>query len=153
VRVIVVRTIIIIVPFVTSFTFDVISFLAPVFNSVEHISATDNITQVPVVLVLFSTVLLQGSDVAGRVSAWALAVVRILTLTPVSMCKGRVNHGRCVQHCLEALDLRIDLLAIFRQQGGKLINDHPRNQGILRRSAVDLFSLVFNLVKFITDRP
>jgi hypothetical protein len=88
--------------------------------------------------------LLRRSDPAGRVPAWALVVVRVLTLPPISVIKGQVNHCSYVQHCLEVLDLHVDLLTVFRQQGCELFDDHPRCQGIVCWRAVNLFSLVLN---------
>jgi hypothetical protein len=58
-----------------------------------------------------------------------------------------------IQHGFEVLDLRVDLLAVLRQQGYQLVNDHPRVQGIVCWRAVDLLSLILDLAEFLMDRP
>jgi hypothetical protein len=58
VRLVIEGTIIIIVPFVASFLFDVTSLLAPFFNSDVCISAVNNVTQVPIVPISPLTALL-----------------------------------------------------------------------------------------------
>jgi hypothetical protein len=73
-------------------------------------------------------------------------------MSPVSVVKGRVNHRSCIQHWLEVLDLCINLLTIFKQHGCELVDDHPRSQGIVSWSAVDLFSLVLDQTEFLVDR-
>jgi hypothetical protein len=123
VRLIVEGTIIVITHFIAAFMLNVVSLLASVFNPLMCIFVMDNVAQIHVVSL--STALLWGSVTAGRVPAWALAVVRILTPSSNSMLNGWVNHSSCIQHCLEVFDLCIYLLDVFRQQGGNLINDHP----------------------------
>jgi hypothetical protein len=104
----VIRAIVIIVPFITLFALDEVSFLVPVFKMVVCIFVVDYVVQVSFILI--SATLLRGSDDAGRVPAGALAMVRVLTPPLVSTIKGRVNHCSYIQHCSEALDL----LAVFR---------------------------------------
>jgi hypothetical protein len=65
VRLIVVRTIVVIVPFIASLMFNAVSLLVQVFNMVARISVVDKVTQVPVVPISFLATLLQGSDVVG----------------------------------------------------------------------------------------
>jgi hypothetical protein len=65
VRLIVEGTIIIIVPFIASLSFNATSFLAPVFNQVGCISIVDDIAQVLVVPILFSATLHWGSETTG----------------------------------------------------------------------------------------
>jgi hypothetical protein len=60
---IIVRVIVIMVPFIALFVLDAVSFLAPIFNSVMGISVADNINQVSTVLIL--DVLLRWTDAAG----------------------------------------------------------------------------------------
>jgi hypothetical protein len=124
-RLIVVRTIVVIVSFIVPFVLDVISLLAPVFYLVACIFVVDNIAQVAVVLISFSVTLLRGSDAIGRVPAWALTVVRVLTLP----------------------------LSPRSSVGCELVDDHPRSLVIMSWRAVDLFSLVLNSVEFLVDRP
>jgi hypothetical protein len=124
-RLIVVRTIVVIVPFIVPFVLDVVSLLAPVFYPVACIFVADNIAQVAVVLISFSVTLLRGSDAIGRVPAWALTVVRVLTLP----------------------------LSPRSSVGCELVDDHPRSLVIMSWRAVDLFSLVLDSVEFLVDRP
>jgi hypothetical protein len=60
---IIVRAIVIIVPFITLLMLDVVSFLAPIFNPVMCISVADDIVQIHVVLI--SASLLHWSDATG----------------------------------------------------------------------------------------
>jgi hypothetical protein len=60
---IIVRVIVIMVPFIALFVLDAVSFLAPIFNSVRGISVADNVTQVSTVPIL--AMLLRWSDAAG----------------------------------------------------------------------------------------
>jgi hypothetical protein len=147
---VVVGAIVIAVPFLASFVLDAVSLLAPVFNSVAHVSIVDDITQVSPVPI--SIALLWWSDVASRVPMLAWAVVSVLTPPSVSMFRGRVLNDSYIHHGLEVLNLRIDLFIVFRQQGCQLIDDHPRGQGIVCRRAVDLLSLILDPVEFLTDR-
>jgi hypothetical protein len=48
---VIIRAIVIIVPFIVSFTLDAVSFLALIFDSVTCISVADNVMQVSLVLV------------------------------------------------------------------------------------------------------
>jgi hypothetical protein len=65
VRLIVVRTIVVIVPFIASLMFNAVSLLVQVFNMVARISVVDKVTQVPVVPISFLATLLRRSDVVG----------------------------------------------------------------------------------------
>jgi hypothetical protein len=76
-----------------------------------------------------------------------LVVVRVLTPPPVSVIKGQVNH------CMEAFDLHAYLLAVFRQQGCELVDDHPQGQGVVCRRVVNLLTLVLNPTKVLADHP
>jgi hypothetical protein len=151
-RLIVEGTVIVIVPLLVLFMLDVALHLAPVYNLVACISIVYNITQVLVILVSSSAMLLWGSETTGRAPMWALAVVKVLTPHSISMFGNRVHHSNHVQHCLVALNLRVDLLVVLRQEGSKLVDDHPRSQGIVSWRAVDLFSSVFDLAKFLADQ-
>jgi hypothetical protein len=82
--------------------------------------------------------------------AWV--VVRVLTPPSVSVLGGRVLTDSRIQHGLEVLDLCVDLLAIFRQQGCQLVDDHPQGQGIMCRHAVDLLSVVLGPTEFLADQ-
>jgi hypothetical protein len=63
----VIRAIVIIVPFITLFALDEVSFLVPVFKMVVCIFVVDYVVQVSFILI--SAALLRGSDDAGRVPA------------------------------------------------------------------------------------
>jgi hypothetical protein len=120
---VIVGVIIITVPFLASFALDAVSLLALVFDPVTCISIANNIAQVPFILI--SVVLLRGSDAAGRVPTWSLVVVTVLAQPFVSALWVRVLHGSCIQHGLQALDLRVGILIVLRQQGRQLVDNHP----------------------------
>jgi hypothetical protein len=113
VRLVVEGTVIIIVPLIVSFLFDVISLLTPVFNSVACISTMNNAVQVPGIPVPSSAVFLRGREIAGRVPMRALMVVGVLTPHSVFTLKDQVHHGSCIQHCLKALNLRVDFFVVL----------------------------------------
>jgi hypothetical protein len=137
------------VPFLAPFALGAVSFLASIFNPVTCISVANDVTQVSPVSI--PAALLRWSDVASRVPVCAWAVVMVLTLPSVSTHRGWVLNDSCIQHGLEALDLRVDLLVVFRQQGCQLVDDHPQSQSIVRRRAVDPFSLVLDPADFLAD--
>jgi hypothetical protein len=83
VRLVIVRTIIIKVPFIVLFLLFTLPSLAVVFYSATCISATDDIMQVAVVSVTSSAVLLLWSDATGRIPMKTLLLVIIMT--PVSI--------------------------------------------------------------------
>jgi hypothetical protein len=84
-----VGTVVVIVPFLMSFAFDVVSLLALDFNPAVCISVVYNVAQIFVVPI--SAALLRGSDAAGGVPAQTLAVVKVM-ITPISVIKSWVNH-------------------------------------------------------------
>jgi TRAP-type C4-dicarboxylate transport system permease large subunit len=86
-----------------SLLFKVFTFLAPIFDSVTCIIATDDAMQILVTTVSPSTVLLQWSETVSRVPAWTLLVVKLMTPCFGIMVECSVNYGCYVQHCLEAL--------------------------------------------------
>jgi hypothetical protein len=128
------------VPFITPLVLSVVSFLAPVFNLVACIFDSNHVMQVSAISI--PTMLLWWSDATGRVHVRARLVVRVLTPPSFSTHRGQVLNDSCIQHGLEALDLCVDLLVVFRQQGYQLVEDHPQGQGIVCRCAEDLLPLV-----------
>jgi hypothetical protein len=111
----VIRAIVVTVPFLTSFKLDTVSFLMPVLDLIVCVSVVDDILQVSFIPTLAT--LLRWSDVVGRVPMQAWAVVMILTPPSISALRSRVLNDSCIQHGLEALDLRVVLLAVLRHQG------------------------------------
>jgi hypothetical protein len=103
------------VPFIMPLVLSVVSFLAPVFNLDACIFDSNHVTQVSPISILI--MLLWWSDATGRVHVRARSVVRVLTPPSFSTHRGRVLNDSCIQHGLEALDLCVDLLVVFRQQG------------------------------------
>jgi hypothetical protein len=83
---IVIRAIVIIVPFLTLFTLDKISFLALILNPVVCFSVVDDITHVSFIPTLVA--LLRWSDAASRVPVWNQVVVKVLTPPSVSLLGG-----------------------------------------------------------------
>jgi hypothetical protein len=95
-RLVVERTIVVIVHFITPLLLDVLTLLALAVNLAACVSAVDDITQVSVFPIMPSAVLLWWSETAGRVSMWTMSVVKILTLCFIVMVENWVNHGSCV---------------------------------------------------------
>jgi hypothetical protein len=137
VRLVIERTIVVIVHFITPLLLDVLTLLVPAVNLAACVFAVDDITQVSVFPIMPSAVLLWWSETAGRVSMWTMSVVKILTLCFIVMVENWVNHGCCVQHRLEALYMRIGFFIVFRQVGSELVNEHSGGQGIVGRRGVD----------------
>jgi hypothetical protein len=117
VRSVIVRVIVIIVPFFALFLPFTLLILALVFNPPACISTTDDVTQVATVFVVSLVVLLWWSDVVGRVPTWTLSVVIIITLVSVLLVTDSIRYCRCIQHLLESLDKRVDLFVIFGEMG------------------------------------
>jgi hypothetical protein len=113
VRLVKVRTIIIIVSLIALFLLDALSLSVPFFDPTACISVTDDVTQVVVVPTILSTALLQWSDSTSRVPTGTLLVVRLMTLVSILMTVDWIHHGCCVQHHLQELDMRADFFIIF----------------------------------------
>jgi hypothetical protein len=124
VRLVVEGTIIIIVPLVVSFPFDAVSFLEPNFDLSACISIVDDVVQVSIIPVSSVTTFLRWSETAGQVPTWTLTLVRVLTSYFVAPLKNLVHFGSCIQHCLDALNLRVDFFVVLRQVGCGLVDDH-----------------------------
>jgi hypothetical protein len=54
-----------------------------------------------------------------------LSVVKLLTLDTIVAVKNWVHDRGCIEHCLEALNMRIDFFVVFRQVRHELVNEHP----------------------------
>jgi hypothetical protein len=125
VRMVIRGTIVVIVPLFTSLLFKALMLLMSVFNPVTCIFAADNVTQVSVIPILPSATFLRWSKTSSQVPAWSLPVVKLVTLCFIIMVECRVNHGRCIQHQLEALHMCINLFIVLWQVGSELIDKHP----------------------------
>jgi hypothetical protein len=79
-------------------------------------------------------------------------VIKILITDYIVTVENRVCNCGCVQHCLEALDVRIDSFIVYRKVGCELVDEHSRSQGVVSRCAVDLLYLIFDPIIFLTDR-
>jgi hypothetical protein len=117
-RLVVVRTIIIIVPFIALFLLFTLPISASVFNSTMCISTVDDVVQVIVVSIVSSAALLWWSDAAGQVPTRTLPVVIIMTPISILMVIDWICYYCRVQHRLESLDVHIDLFVIFSKMGG-----------------------------------
>jgi hypothetical protein len=117
VRLVVVRTIIIIVPFIALFLLFMLPISALVFDSATSISDVDGITQVMVISIASSATFHPWSDAAGQVPMRTLLVVIIMTPIFVLVVIDWIRYRCCVQHRLEAVDVRIDFLVIFGEMG------------------------------------
>jgi hypothetical protein len=91
---------------------------ALIFDSATCISVADDITQVAVVSVVSSTMLLLWSDSTGRVPTRTLLVVIIMTPGSILLVTDWIHYYCHVQHHLEALYVHVDFFIIFREMGG-----------------------------------
>jgi hypothetical protein len=80
VRLVVKGTIVVIVPLITLLLLKALTLLAPVFNPIVRISTVDDTAQISVILILPSATFLRWSEIAGRLPAWTLPVVKLMTL-------------------------------------------------------------------------
>jgi hypothetical protein len=124
VRLVVIGTIVVIIPFFTLLLFKVLELLTLVFNQSTCIFAVDDDTQISIIPVSSSAMFLQWSENACRVPVWTLLVVRLMTPCFVITVECRVNNGCCVQHRLEALHVCINFFVALQQVGSQLINEH-----------------------------
>jgi hypothetical protein len=118
VRLIVIGTIVVIVPFFMLLLFKALALLESVFNPNAPISATDDITEISVILVSSSAAFLWWIETASSVPMETLPVVMLMTLCFILTVKRWVNHGCCVLHRLEMLHVCIDFFVVFWKVGG-----------------------------------
>jgi hypothetical protein len=124
-RLVIIGTVVVIVPFFTLLLFKVLVLLPSVFNPAACISAADDITQISIILISSSAAFLWWSETASRVNIRTLLVVMLVTSCFIIMVECWVNHGCCVQHHLEALYVCVDFFLVLWQVGGELIDKHP----------------------------
>jgi hypothetical protein len=112
-RLVVIGTIVVIVPFFTLPLFEVLVLLTSVFDPATCISTADDITQISVISVSSSAAFHQWSETAYRVPTRTLPVVKLMTPCFVVTVECQVNHGCCVQHRLKALHMCINFFIIL----------------------------------------
>jgi hypothetical protein len=117
VRLVLIGTVVVIVPFFMLLLFKALTFLAPVFNLVACISTADAIAQISVIPVSSSAMFLWWSETACQVPVRTLPVVRLVTPCFIVTVECWLNHGCCIQHRLEALHVSIDFFIILWQVG------------------------------------
>jgi hypothetical protein len=93
VRLVIGRTIIIIVPLIMSLLLIALRLLAPVIDPATCISTADDVAQVSVILVTALAMLLRWSEAAVRVPTQTLPVVKLMTPYFTTTVEDRVNHG------------------------------------------------------------
>jgi hypothetical protein len=54
---------------------------------------------------------------------------------------------------MEAFDLHVYLLTVFRQQRCELVDDHLGSQGVVCRCVVNLLTMPLDPTKILTYRP
>jgi hypothetical protein len=113
VRLVIIETIVVIVPFFTLLLFKVLTLLELVFNPVSCIYAADDVTQISVIPVSSSAAFLRWSETASRVPMGTLSVVMLVTPCFILTVERRVNHGCCIQHRLEVLHICVNFFIIF----------------------------------------
>jgi hypothetical protein len=114
---VIVRTIITIVPFITLFLLFTLLISAPAFDSSMCISGMDDFALVTVVSVASSAVLLLWSDATGRVPRKAFPVVVIMTRVFILLVIDYNRYHWYVQYRLEPLDMHVDLFIILGEMG------------------------------------
>jgi hypothetical protein len=96
VRLVILGAIIVIVSFIALLLLVTLPLLALVLNLAACISAADDVTQVTVVFVAPTTVLLRWSDAAGRVPMGTVPVVIFVTLIFVLLAVDRIRYSCCI---------------------------------------------------------
>jgi hypothetical protein len=120
VRLVVVGAVVFILPFIMLFLLIALPLLALVFYL-----AVNDVTQDTLVSATPSTSFLRWSDASSRVPIGTLPMVFFMTPTFVLLVMDWIRCGCCVQHRLEALNMRVDFFVIFGKMRGDLINEHP----------------------------
>jgi hypothetical protein len=80
-------------------------------------------------------------------------MVGILTSHPASWVQGWVRHCGGIKLRIEALDLRINLLAVLSSQVLELVDYDLRGQSIVCRRAVNLLALPLDSTDFFMKHP
>jgi hypothetical protein len=80
-------------------------------------SAMDDVTQVTVVSIASSAVLLWWSDDASHVPMRTLLIVMIMTLVSILLVIDRIRYCCPIQHRMESLNVCVDLFIIFGEMG------------------------------------
>jgi hypothetical protein len=125
VRLVVEGAIIIIVTFVVSFPLEAVLLLALVFYLATHISTTDGVAQVTVILIMPSASLLQWSEIASQVPTGTLLVVKLVT--QASSSRSWFGSTTIVASNIAWMRLTCTLtfsLSLGRWGGGKLVDEH-----------------------------
>jgi hypothetical protein len=117
VRLIIIGTVVVIVPFFTLLLFKALVLLAPVFNLVVCISTMDDVEKISGIQVSSSATFLWWSETASHAPMGTLPVVMLVTPCFILMVEHRVNHGCCIQHRLEALHVCVDFFIMFWKVG------------------------------------
>jgi hypothetical protein len=124
-RLVIIGTIVVIVPFFTLLLFKALALLTLVFNPSMCISAADDVMQISVILVSSSAVFLWWSETACRVPMRTLPVVMLMTPCFIITVEHWVNHYCCIQHHVEVLHVCVNFFIVFWQVEGELIDEHP----------------------------
>jgi hypothetical protein len=93
VRLVIIGTVVVIVPFFTLLLFRALTLLTPIFNPATCISAVNDVTQISIILVSSLAVLLQWSETACRVPVRTLLVVKLMTSFFIIMVECQVDNG------------------------------------------------------------
>jgi hypothetical protein len=113
VRLVIIGTIVVIVPFFTLHLFKALALRTPIFYPALCISTADDVAQIFIIPVSSLAVFLWWSETACRVSLRTLSVVKLMTPCFIIMVEYLVNYGFCVKHRLEALHVCIDFFIVL----------------------------------------
>jgi hypothetical protein len=113
VRLVIIGTIVVIVPFFTLLLFKALTLMTPVFEPATCISAADDVMQISIVPVSSSVTFLRWSETACQVTTWTLPVVKLMTPCFIIMVECQVKHGYCAQHRLQVLHVCIYFFVVL----------------------------------------
>jgi hypothetical protein len=125
VRLVLIGTIVVIVPFFTLLLFKALVLLTSIFNPAACISAVDDIAQILAIPVSSLAAFLRWSETSCRVPMRSLLVARLMTPCFVIIVECRVNHSCSVQHRLEALQVCVNFFVVLWKVGCQLIDENP----------------------------
>jgi hypothetical protein len=108
VRLGIIGTTVVIVPFFTLLLFKVLTLLMSIFNTAVGISVVDGIAQISVIPVSSLAVFLRWSETTSRDSVRTLPVVMLMTPCFIVTVECQVSHDCCIQHHLEARHMCVD---------------------------------------------
>jgi hypothetical protein len=125
VRLVIIGTIVVIVPFFMLLLFKALMLLTLIFDLAACIFVADDVAQLSIIPVSSSVAFLQWSETSCQVHVLTLPVVKLMTPCFIIMVECRVNHICCIQHHVESLHMCVNFSFVLWQVGSQLIDEHP----------------------------